>query len=173
MAKNDSLEQITLVPEPISEPGGPSIKDVQYLRKDTHMLVQGTWFIALPCPYHDNPSGLVDEEVSWAAAKTPHHAGVLAELRHVNCNVISEAHELYLSGLQEIEAAKSLRNDQVQNLKHWQEKVEAHRIMLEADPLNPVRARELAAAEAMLKRHEHGMLEAEKRVQNTVTDNER
>ena len=164
MAKNDSHETAVLVrPSGIASPA----------RKDTSLLVDGVWYVTVPCPYHGTPSGHVDESISWEEAKTPHHAGVIADQRHLKCSVIDEAHELALAGLQEIAAAENLRDQQKVNVAQARERVIAHAAMLEADPKNAMRARELAIAQALLKRHEHGMLEAEKRVANTVADNER
>jgi hypothetical protein len=176
MAKNDSLEQATLVTETETENkevNGISPKDVQYLRKDTHLLIQGQWYITLPCPYHDNPSGLVDEAVSWSEAKTPHHAGVLAEQRHLQCAAVDEAYGNYLTGLQEIAAAEYLKDCQVENLKRAQNEFATWTSVCEADPNNVTSQRMLDKAAQNLKKHEKAMLEAVKRVENTRRDNER
>lgn len=163
MAKNESHETTTYVtPSGLASPA----------RKSTSLLLDGVWYVTVPCACHGTPSGHVDEAISWEEAKTPHHAGVIADMRHAQCNVINEAHELYLCGLQEIRAAEQLRDQQVVNLRVALERLETCSTVHEADP-SPMRARELAAAQANLKKHEKAMLEAEKRVANTTADNAR
>lgn len=171
MAKNDSLPTATFVRR--GEDGTPS---AQYMRKDTHLLLDGTWFIATPCTV----CGLVDEAVSWEEAKTPHHAGLIADRRHQRCNEASAAHELYLAGLEEIRVAEGQREQQARNVQAALERVRTCEAVLEAFaspqlalPPGAARARErmvklrqaeLDAAAANLRRHEKAMLAAEKRV---------
>ncbi len=72
MAKNDDLPKVAL--------GTPPAR-VDGLRKDTHLYADGVWYLTVDCPEH----GLVDIEVPWAEAKTPHHAGVIADQVHAPC----------------------------------------------------------------------------------------
>lgn len=74
---------------------------VTYLRKDTNFFADGVWYISTPCPVH----GLVDESVTWEEAKTPHHAGVIADDRHQACHLKADEEQQRAYALAEIEAA--------------------------------------------------------------------
>ena len=153
MAKNDQLPSVTHT----------------YLRKDTQFFADGVWWISTPCPVH----GLVDESVTWEEAKTPHHAGLIADQRHTACNVVNEAHALYLAGLDEIAAAEGMRDQQKENLKAAAEQFYDVKMRYEADLASRVLQAELAHATRNLRRHEHAMKEAERRVSETIEANAR
>lgn len=74
MATHDKQEAVQ-----VRTSDGPA--DTTYLRKDQHFLADGVWYLTFECPIH----GYVDEAVSWDEAKTPHHAGVIADTRHTEC----------------------------------------------------------------------------------------
>jgi hypothetical protein len=77
-------------------------QQVSYMRKDSHFLADGVWYISTPCPIHD----LVDEEVSWDEAKTPHHAGVIADRRHAECQIKYNEQQIADARKAEIAAAE-------------------------------------------------------------------
>lgn len=160
MAKNEANERAGL-----AVPG----QAYHVQRFDSHFLRDGIWYVTVVCA----TCGHVDEEVQWVEAKTPHHAGIKADQRHAACQAINDAHEQYLVGLAEIKAAEYLRDQQVENLKAARERTDVCAAIREADPKSALRHRELNKALEHLKRHELGMLEAEKRVQNTIVDNAR
>jgi hypothetical protein len=87
-------------------------QNVSYMRKDEHFLADGTWYLTVDCPIH----GMVDEEVSWDDAKTPHHAGTIADQRHQACQVTQSEKDLKLAAKAEIAAAESELN-RVKNLE--------------------------------------------------------
>ncbi len=171
MAKNDKL---------------PSAVLAQYMRKDTSMLLNGVWYISTPCEALragrkclstaggtlDEANGLVDERVTWAEAKTPHHAGLIADRRHVACSQALDAELAAAAQAQELEAAAGQVDTQKANLKRWQERVaELEPLADQKNLLLPARniaalQRELDHARTQLARHEEGMLHAVKRLQD-------
>lgn len=142
------------------------VQNVSYMRKDTHFLADGTWYISTPCP----KCGLVDEQVSWKEAKTPHHAGLIADQRHVKCSLELDQTAQGELAEGEIRAAEDLLTNQERNYESWVARVAALR---QAVKERPEFARELAAAEAQLGRHKHGLGEAQKRVAQTIASNRR
>ena len=91
-----------------------SSQSVLYMNKDKHFLADGVWYITTPCPAMsvggkclaaegktvDEDNGLIDEEITWDEAKTPHHAGLIADRRHFECaramdeQIIAESREM-------------------------------------------------------------------------------
>lgn len=133
-------------------------------------LVDGIWYISAVCPTH----GLVDEEVAWEEAKTPHHAGVIADSRHIECHHKQDEEIIAAVRKQEIEAAKAEVDRAEANVKRLKEEVkQAHARRESAGDPNEenLRQRELGILEAELVAHEHGVGEAKKRYQNTKRDN--
>lgn len=170
MAQNDPLPTVTHV----------------YLRKDAQFFADGMWYISTPCPVH----GLVDESVTWAEAKTPHHAGLIADARHHECALAEDEKNQIKARESEIQAAVDLRNQQEVNLAAARERVKqaeeavanpkqalsSKLLVLAAQRLPLEQELRLAAinleeARRMLGRHEHGMKEAERRVVETRTAN--
>jgi hypothetical protein len=159
MAKNDPLERIT------------------YLRKDTHLLVDGIWYVTEVCPYHGSPDGLVDEAVSWEEAKTPHHAGVIAGRRHHACALRADAEQQLLDAAAEITAAEELLTQQEQNLARAKDDLKAaflkYKVPIEvglSEFSGSIRS-ELEAVQQRVARHEHGLHEARRRVEETRKHN--
>lgn len=78
----------------------------------------GTWYVTVVCPVHD----LIDEEVSWEDAKTPHHAGVIADQRHITCSheldeqirIESAQHEIAVAE-REVKRVEALLKDTREN----------------------------------------------------------
>lgn len=102
------------------------IQNVTYLRKDEHFLADGTWYISTPCP----KCGLVDEEVSWDDAKTPHHAGLIADARHFKCNAMLDEEANRADARSQVEVARA-------QLKHFETlapEAQEELIALEAEP---------------------------------------
>lgn len=168
MAKNEANERAAFQ--------GPT-QDVRVQRFDTHFLKDGIWYITAVC----SVCGLVDEEVPWVDAKTPHHAGVIADQRHAECERLNNDHEIALAGLDAIRAAEDLRACQARNVVAALERLKACEQVVEAlGSPTPERASEfrlrqaeLDAARAHLRRHEKGMVEAERRVQDVTRENAR
>lgn len=153
MAQNDPIPSITHT----------------YLRKDAQFFADGVWWISTPCPVH----GLVDESVTWEEAKTPHHAGLIADGRHSQCNAENEERALYESGLNEIRVAEQLRDQQKANLEAATARATELRTVAEKQPKVRVAQIALSDAEETLRRHKHGMAEAERRVVETRKANTR
>jgi hypothetical protein len=147
MAKNDPL--------------GP----ISYLRKDTTFFSDGTWYISTPCLAH----GLIDEEVPWAEAKTPHHAGVIADQRHSACALAADEVNQRAIALAEIKAAEGLLVQQEQNLERARQRLAA------LDPAtvttDAMREKTMVAAKTLVDRHERGLLEAQRRVADVRREN--
>ena len=192
MAKNDALEMATLT-GPSTLPGGSA----QYMRKDSMMLVEGVWYITTPCRAlaHGLPclagegksvdveNGLVDEEVPWAQAKTPHHAGLIADRRHIECSKRVDDALIEDVRKQEIEAAEDLLKhahfNRDQAAKRFAE-IEAARpnapdavAVPEGYAAEVLRhERELEAARLRLSRYEMGLEHAHRRVKETRAQND-
>lgn len=136
------------------------VQNVSYMRKDRNFLADGTWYITTPCPL----CGLVDEEVSWDEAKTPHHAGLIADQRHVECNRRASEVEMREAGLAEIQAAEDLLAQQERNL------VAARLAVTEAVKQN-ASPRAVMVADGNLRRHKEGLIHARKRVEDVRRQN--
>jgi hypothetical protein len=132
------------------------VQNVSYMRKDRNFLADGTWYITTPCPL----CGLVDEEVSWDEAKTPHHAGLIADERHVECNRSASEADMQLAARAEITAAEQLLEQQKINLAQAQARA--------ASALGDLH---IAEAEANLKRHLDGLEHAKRRVEDVRRHN--
>jgi hypothetical protein len=78
-------------------------QNVSYMRKDEHFLADGVWYLTVDCPIH----GMIDEEVPWDDAKTPHHAGVIADQRHQDCQLKQSEQEMKVFAKGEIAAAQN------------------------------------------------------------------
>lgn len=141
-----------------------SLPTVSYMRKDTNFLVDGTWYVSTPCPTH----GLVDEEVSWNDAKTPHHAGVIADKRHEACHAKLAEEEMRAFGLAEIEAARDLLAQQRVNLENARLAYVAARAAAKDD-----RASQLALEDAgrALDKHTEGLDHALRRLEDVRRHN--
>lgn len=146
----------------------PTVSHV-YLRKDRQFFADGMWYISTPCSVH----GLVDESVTWAEAKTPHHAGVIADARHAECGVDDEVRMIAEVGKAEIAVAEALLDQQRINLAAARKALATVKspisIITAADlRTQPARIQE---AQDNLARHERGLIEAEKRVADIRRDN--
>lgn len=150
MAKNDPLERVT------------------YLRKDTQLLKDGIWYVTEVCPYHGTPDGLVDEEVSWEQAKTPHHAGVIAGMRHRACALSADAEQQRLHAREEIAAAERMLERQIANLEAARVRC---RTAQAGDRKDPQYERRCVAAADEIKRHENGLIQAQRRLADVRRDN--
>jgi hypothetical protein len=171
------------------------IQSVAYMRKDSHFFADGTWYISTPCVV----CGLVDEEVSWEEAKTPHHAGLIADQRHVACSLKADEATQRQYALAEIEVARGevVRAEELlerarQALTDAAAVVAADRTaLLDAVPDTKVldqmltdpkqrdeRLRrhraflaDVVAARDQLAKYERGIGEARQRLRNTEADN--
>lgn len=132
------------------------VLNVSYMRKDSQFLADGTWYITTPCPL----CGLVDEEVSWDEAKTPHHAGLIADARHIECNRRASEADMKAAGLAEIRAAEDLLEQQKVNLAEARRNAET-----------VVGDRAIREAEANLARHLEGLEHAMRRVEDVRRQN--
>ena len=135
-----------------------------WLTPSSHFLKDGIWWITVVCPV----CGMVDEQVEWIAARTPRHAGALAEARHAEHAQVDADHDVALAGLAEISSAEDLLANQARNYERWVARVDALRQLVKE---RPDLARELAAAEAQAERHKHGLVEAQRRVADTIASN--
>lgn len=140
------------------------VLNVSYMRKDAQFLADGIWYVTTPCP----KCGVVDEEVPWTQAKTPHHAGLIADARHTKCHLELDAELQKVYAEQEIVAAETLRKDQARNVERARERLDA---LTAALPEGPARERELLAARELLVRHERGLQHAIRRVADTTAAN--
>lgn len=169
MADNDAPDGVTHVgPSSIASP----------TRKGSTLLYDGVWYVTVPCAQHGTPSGHVDEAVTWAEAKTPHHAGLIADLRHHACNLQLDAQATREAAAAEIAAAEQLLAQQEQNLARATEDMKAaflkYKVPIEIGLSeyqgSPIKA-ELEALQRLVARHEHGLHEARRRVAETRTAN--
>lgn len=146
---------------------------VSFQRKDTFLLFDGTWYVSTPCVTH----GLVDEEVPWAEAKTPHHAGLIADQRHAACFLEADKVNQRAEALAEIEAARievtrveGLLNQARENLKRACEQYDLPATVkpeMLPKPIGPMFAQLLH----QVALHEHGVGEARQRLENTTRAN--
>jgi hypothetical protein len=161
--------------------------NVSYMRKDAQFLADGTWYVTTPCV----KCGLVDEEVPWEEAKTPHHAGLIADQRHAACSLEVDAETIRGARLAEIAAAAREVERADQLLGEAEASYEAERVAVERER-NVLRAlpppkdrgeegarkaseaaldRRLAVATANLERYRRGPTEARKRLADTQAAN--
>ena len=133
------------------------VLNVTYLRKDSQFFADGIWYVTSPCPIHGN----IDEEVSWEEAKTPHHAGLIADQRHAACVDTVNQNDLRIAGLLEIKAAEDMLYNQEHNLQN------ARNALALLDPADV----DYAPALARVKRHENGLVQAQQRVKDIIKAN--
>jgi hypothetical protein len=140
------------------------ILNVSYMRKDAQFLADGTWYVTTPCV----KCGLVDEEVLWEEAKTPHHAGLIADQRHAACSLEADAETIREARLAEIAAAAR----EVERADQLLAAVEAEATAIEAgDQTDPLYEKRLAQAKATVERYRRGPAEARKRLEDTEAAN--
>lgn len=127
-------------------------------------LVDDIWYVTVVCPVH----GLTDEAVPWAQAKTPHHAGVIADTRHTTCFAKGDDEIIARVRKEEIAAAKREveRADRL-----WGEAQKEARLAAEQPKDGKFYEHNLARALANLERHRRGPTEARKRLAATEETN--
>lgn len=157
-------------------------QQVSYMRKDQHFLADGVWYISTPCPalaagfpccaaegkVVDKEAGLIDEEVTWEEAKTPHHAGLIADRRHYPCAQAMDEEIIKQVRAMEIFHAEELHKTQHRNL----DMVRKYVAELEASGASgELHERALQEARALLLKHEEGLKHSEQRVKDTRAAN--
>lgn len=130
-------------------------QNVSYMRKDHHFLADGIWYVTADCPIH----GLVDEEIPWEEAKTPHHAGVIADSRHQEC-FAKQDEQIWAEARKAEIAAAEYEVERVRRNIAERRKIVSHARREAGD----LASRVLSVAEQDLARHEAGLSEAEKRL---------
>lgn len=141
-------------------------QNVSYMRKDEHFLADGTWYLTVVCPIH----GMLDEEVSWEDAKTPHHAGVIADERHHECQRKASEEEMKKVAEDEIRAAEV----EVERVEALLESAAAEVKQIEAsDPEHPLYARMVKQARDRHEELKAGPDKARKRLKDITRHNRR
>lgn len=150
-----------------------------YMNKSGSFLAEGVWYITTPCPalregreclnaegkLVDTVNGLIDEEVVWADAKTPHHAGLIADQRHWPCakkideQIIAKARAMEIRAAEyEVERIDRVLADQKTLVTRLEADIDTH-------PL------ELEQARKRLAELEPGPEHARKRLADTIIAN--